>query len=820
MSFKSVALKDSPGWFYDHLETSGTDMLDASGNGADGVYVGSPTLNQRSLTFLPHEGRSVLFSGATRATVPAGIVTTTTYTYEFLIRPEAVSGVQCLAHDGSNGLYINNGKFSFYYSSAYHDADTALVAGNKYLLHLVVTAGEVEFLVNRVSDGTASSAPIFNSTTLFAEDGGGNELNVSACISACYPGLALTGLKIRNRYREAFSVGFRKVIANSAPYIHLPMAETVGNTNGFDVSGNDLDGTYSNVTLNQAAMLHQMRGGSALFDGASGHLVVSDNATIQNVFDGGGAAGILLNATSDGEGSEGRLLDKNGWHIAVIGESVGAAKIQFTQLFSTTNGVWETTATDLTLANDECVLIEYDNADVANDPIIYIAGVSVALTETSSPTGTRTTDVGSDLYIGNNAAGSATFDGRLSNGFIAPTFTANEPLQINEAFRSRYAAEVISYEPTGYWRGNEASGSVIDYGSGANNGTVTGATLGSMSSPLVNHTSDTAIVCDGTSDYVDMGDTNDAGTSDFTVLVWSNLTAAAGQGQRIFDKRGTAAVSSNFPGVQICTDNSGTLGSLSNSWIQVSANNHIQGPTTDLSLYDSEWHFVSVSFNNSLGVADWFHNGASIGAGSTSGSVAGGSISNARPLRLGAASNDETAQEANGGISNAAIFLTQLTSEQILDIYEMASHYIPFGITGLITESLPATEFFVRASQLDTGAFIADAVVQGDNTYTLNFNEVPGYNLYPDEVLLTCLPKTGKRRLNNTAYAVGDYYLPADVTANNHIYKVTVAGTTAASEPTLDQAGGTATDGGVTVQDMGVCPTPMTQISYAETIEL
>ena len=34
MSFKSIALKDPAGWFYDHTETSGTAMLDVSGNGA------------------------------------------------------------------------------------------------------------------------------------------------------------------------------------------------------------------------------------------------------------------------------------------------------------------------------------------------------------------------------------------------------------------------------------------------------------------------------------------------------------------------------------------------------------------------------------------------------------------------------------------------------------------------------------------------------------------------------------------------------------------------------------------------------------------
>ena len=106
----------------------------------------------------------------------------------------------------------------------------------------------------------------------------------------------------------------------------------------------------------------------------------------------------------------------------------------------------------------------------------------------------------------------------------------------------------------------------------------------------------------------------------------------------------------------------------------------------------------------------------------------------------------------------------------------------------------------------------------GDNTYAFDFGAISGYETYADEVLITALPKTGKARLDSTAYSIGDYYMSADVTTNDHIYEVTVAGTTAASEPTLDQAGGTTVDGGVTVQDMGVCPTPITQISYAETI--
>ena len=100
--------------------------------------------------------------------------------------------------------------------------------------------------------------------------------------------------------------------------------------------------------------------------------------------------------------------------------------------------------------------------------------------------------------------------------------------------------------------------------------------------------------------------------------------------------------------------------------------------------------------------------------------------------------------------------------------------------------------------------------------HTINFADIAGYEAYSDEVLITALPKTGKRRLDSTAYLLGDYYIPADVTANDHIYEVTAitTGITDSTEPTLNIVGGTTVDGGVTVTDRGVCPTPQTQIDY------
>jgi hypothetical protein len=767
MSFKSIALKDSPGWFYDHLETSGTAMLDASGNGADGVYVGSPTLNQRSLTFLPHEGRSVLFSGAKRATVPAGIVTTTTYTYEFLIRPETVSGVQCLAHDGTNGLYINNGKFSFYYSSAYHDADTTLVAGNKYLLHLVVTAGEVEFVVNRVSDGTSSSAPIFNATTLFAEDGGGNELNVSACISACYPGLALTGFKIRKRYRESFKVGYHKIIDNLNPTLHLTLSETSG-TVAYDISGNEHDGAIngSPVMGQEPGPLHQSRLKAMKFDGVDDGIKQITGITVSST-----ARTINCWVKPDhapGAFPASEVVEST--NMAISWDHPSDASFRG-MAYVYSGGFYKVFFQDLDTSL-QMLTVVFNGVDIRT----YRNGVYQNTAPAAVSIGTNM-----DVSIGNHLTASQPFAGGIGEVFINDAdVTVQQIKQIYEAGKSRYAAEVISYRPVNYFRKNEASGNAVDLGSLGNDGVWTGTPAYSQASEIISNEPNNKSIAITTAESLAF--TSHAATTTYSLLSIIKPAALTGS-QYIF--------TDETDGLKL---NGAKLG------LYYSATEHDANTT----LVAGEPHLVGVSVD--AGSATFNLDGVSDGAAASVTAFAPTKMYNLTYAGIG----DES-----------AVFTTPLTDDEFLDIYEMASFLAPFyGFAGNITESLPATDFYVRANELDTGTFIADAQMLGDNTYTFDFSQITGYEEYANEVLLTCLPKTGKRRLNSTAYAVGDYYLPADVTANNHIYKVTVAGTTASSEPTLDQAGGTTVDGGVTVQDMGVCPTPITQISYAETIEL
>jgi len=61
---------------------------------------------------------------------------------------------------------------------------------------------------------------------------------------------------------------------------------------------------------------------------------------------------------------------------------------------------------------------------------------------------------------------------------------------------------------------------------------------------------------------------------------------------------------------------------------------------------------------------------------------------------------------------------------------------------------------------------------------------------------------TASAHATETSYAVGDYVVPTS--PNDHFYKCTAAGTSAASEPTWPTDGSTVTDDSVTWKDMGL----------------
>jgi len=153
------------------------------------------------------------------------------------------------------------------------------------------------------------------------------------------------------------------------------------------------------------------------FDGVNDNVLVTDSPSIQNIFDGGGSISAWINPRSDGGGDLGRIVDKrangpNGWMFFVSSQAAGVSIEYFSDRAG--DGRWKTTV-QLTLNKWTHVAVVYNSDGDTNTPSIYFDGISQSITETGNPTGARTSDVGNDLFIGNVASGSNTFDGLITD---------------------------------------------------------------------------------------------------------------------------------------------------------------------------------------------------------------------------------------------------------------------------------------------------------------------------------------------------------------------------------------------------------------------
>jgi len=104
-----------------------------------------------------------------------------------------------------------------------------------------------------------------------------------------------------------------------------------------------------------------------------------------------------------------------GWRLQV--ETGGTElRMMLQQLFSTSNGQWKSANNTITRDTWHHVAAVYDRGDVANDPVFYIDGISVGVTEQTTPVGTAGDNSGVIHYIGRKATGSAIrFNGSLDD---------------------------------------------------------------------------------------------------------------------------------------------------------------------------------------------------------------------------------------------------------------------------------------------------------------------------------------------------------------------------------------------------------------------
>lgn len=207
-----------------------------------------------------------------------------------------------------------------------------------------------------------------------------------------------------------------------------------GNAN--DSSGNSNYGTSTSITYSLA---NGKLGQGAGFNGTTSKIVVADAASIQDIFAAGGTFMAWINPTTTGGGGFGRIAEKDetgndGWLLYVTDSSGGFCKLEFQKRFSTTNGLWTTSTRPIELTKWHHVVVTYSSAATTNDPIFYVNGAPVAISETTTPVGSASSDASNPLVIGNRNSDNA----RGMNGAMDEMYTTKTILTANQ-IRQIYA---------------------------------------------------------------------------------------------------------------------------------------------------------------------------------------------------------------------------------------------------------------------------------------------------------------------------------------------------------------------------------------------
>lgn len=185
-----------------------------------------------------------------------------------------------------------------------------------------------------------------------------------------------------------------------------------------DRSGFGNDGTITGATW--------MRTGKGLwylnFDAVDDVILISAAASLDNIWDGGGTVICWIRGDSVGESNVGRIFNKSGsgplgWGINVEVLTAGVFRLRFLCNWTGDDGLWVTTDRPISAGVNTFVAVTYNADSAANKPTFYID--DAVLTEGSgiaaaTPTGTREDDSTRDLFIGDQSASNASFDGMIS----------------------------------------------------------------------------------------------------------------------------------------------------------------------------------------------------------------------------------------------------------------------------------------------------------------------------------------------------------------------------------------------------------------------
>jgi len=245
-------------------------------------------------------------------------------------------------------------------------------------------------------------------------------LSITITVYAVYIGAGVTF--VRPLHPQVNSVGL---------VFHYKMWDGFMTTNTvFDYSLNENQGTSAGFVTPEYPG----------FDFTSGVINAGSGAVIDDVFDGGGTLSTWLRPESQGPTNDGRVADKSrngneGWRLFCPGSDT---TLEFHMVTDGVDGEW-TFPIDMIVDVWQHVVITYNADATANNPLVYINGLAVVVTETGTPNDTRTSDAGNTLYLGSEASGGNYYDGSMDDFMLFNRIlSAVEARNIYEVTKWRY----------------------------------------------------------------------------------------------------------------------------------------------------------------------------------------------------------------------------------------------------------------------------------------------------------------------------------------------------------------------------------------------
>lgn len=217
-------------------------------------------------------------------------------------------------------------------------------------------------------------------------------------------------------------------------------------------------------------------GASRFFDADTEKIVVSDTAVLQDIFDGGGTVSswTYLDTYIDVERIVSKVTTGQGWILYYRNAN---SSLSFFYYFSGNNYREDGTPT-LSTGVWRYVTAVYDADSSANLVTFYVDGVAIASSTGTSPSGTRNSDVGVDLVIGNTQATNGAMRGNLSH-----VQAWDAALSVDQIVESMWKPGSVRTNLVGYWP-CMGDATERDLSGNGNTGTVTGATVSVDGPPI------------------------------------------------------------------------------------------------------------------------------------------------------------------------------------------------------------------------------------------------------------------------------------------------------------------------------------------------